>query len=326
MTLNIIQQFFLKLFSLFFAMSVSVSGTLAPPSTENPIKPKDAENVKLVFAAFGDTQISNYMFDRYKAYTAAMEDLHASERMDAVIVAGDVAENGLAEEYQLVYDGLKGLENCRYIMSAGNHDIRLRSYKQVVKRFTEFSNALNNNVDPVTALHFSERVNGYKFIVLGSDKATFEEAYISDEQLEWLDSELAAENGAPTFVICHQPLKLTHDLPNTWGNGTNLNAGSVGDQSDAIKEILTKYENVVFITGHLHTGFGEASYETIDKLHIVNVPALSIENKDGSKVNGAGLGYIVEVYDNEIIFRARNLATGEWLTECDEVISLTSAN
>ena len=321
MTLNIIQQFFLKLFSVFFAMSVSVSGTVAPPSTENPIKPKDADNVKLVFAAFGDTQISNYMFDRYKVFGAAMEDLHASERMDAVIVAGDIAENGLAEEYQLVYDGLKGLENCRYIMSAGNHDIRLRSYKQVVSRFTEFSNALNNNVDPVDSLHFSERVNGYKFIVIGSDKATFEEAYISDAQLEWLDSEIAAENGKPTFVICHQPLKLTHDLPNTWGNGTNLNAGSVGDQSDEIEEILTKYDNVIFITGHLHTGFGDASYETIEKLHIVNVPALSIDNKDG-KQNGSGLGYIVEVYDDEIIFRARNLETGEWLTAYDEVIKL----
>lgn len=320
MVLNIVQQFFLKLFSIFFAMSVSVSGAIAPPATDEPIKPLD-DDAKLVFAAFGDTQISNYMFDRYKSFSASMEDLHASERMDAVIVAGDVAENGLAEEYQLVYDGLKGLENCRYIMSAGNHDIRLRSYKQVVSRFTELSNALNNNVDPVSELHFSERVNGYKFIVLGSDKATFEEAFISDEQLEWLDSEIEAENGQLTFVICHQPLKLTHDLPNTWGNGTNLNAGSVGDQSDALKEILTSHKNVVFITGHLHTGFGDASYEQIGDLHMVNVPALSIDNKDG-KYNGSGLGYVVEVYDSKVVFRARNFETGKWVPDYDETITL----
>ena len=301
-------------------MSVSVSGAIAPPATDEPIKPLD-DDAKLVFAAFGDTQISNYMFDRYKSFSASMEDLHASERMDAVIVAGDVAENGLAEEYQLVYDGLKGLENCRYIMSAGNHDIRLRSYRQVVSRFTELSNALNNNVDPVTELHFSERVNGYKFIVLGSDKATFEEAFISDEQLEWLDSEIEAENGQLTFVICHQPLKLTHDLPNTWGNGTNLNAGSVGDQSDALKEILTSHKNVVFITGHLHTGFGDASYEQIGDLHMVNVPALSIDNKDG-KYNGSGLGYVVEVYDSKVVFRARNFETGKWVPDYDETIIL----
>ncbi len=323
MTLNIIQQFFLKLFSVFFAMSVSASGAIAPPSTEAPIKPKDAENVNLVFAALADPQISNYMFDRYAVFGAAMEDLHASERIDAVVLAGDVAENGLAEEYQLVYDGLKGIEGCRYISATGNHDIRLRAYSQSKKRFNEFANALNNNVDPVSEFHFTERINGYKFIVMGSDKSAFEEANISDEQVAWLDSEVKAENGAPTFVILHQPLKLTHDLPNTWGNGTNPNAGSVGDQSDAIKEVLTKYENVVLITGHLHTGFGEASYETIGSLHMVNVPSLCIDNKDG-QYNGSGLGYIVEVYDNEIIFRARNLETGEWLTEYDEVITLTS--
>lgn len=321
MTLNIIQQFFLKLFSIFFAMSVSVSGTVAPPATENPIKPKDADNANLVFAALADPQISNYMFDRYKVFGAAMEDLHASERMDAVVLAGDVAENGLAEEYQLVYEGLSGIEDCRYISATGNHDIRLRAYSQSKERFNSFANALNNNVDPVSEFHFSERINGYKFIVMGSDKSAFEEAYISDEQLEWLDSEVKAENGAPTFVILHQPLKLTHDLPNTWGNGTNVNAGSVGDQSDAIKEILTQYENVVLITGHLHTGFGDASYETIGSLHMVNLPSLCIDNKDG-KQNGSGLGYIVEVYDDEIIFRARNLETGEWLTDYDETITI----
>lgn len=322
MVLNIVQQFFLKLFSIFFAMSVSVSGTIAPPATDEPINAKNPDEAKLVFAALADPQISNYMFDRYAVFGNAMADLHASEYdLDAVVLAGDVAENGLAEEYQLVYDGLKGIEGCRYISATGNHDIRLRAYSQSKKRFNEFANALNNNVNPVSEFHFTEVVNGYKFIVMGSDKTAFEEAYISDAQLDWLDNELKAENGKPTFVILHQPLKLTHDLPNTWGNGTNVNAGSVGDQSDAIKEILTKYTNVVLITGHLHTGFGEASYEQIGDLHMVNVPSLTINNKDG-QYNGSGLGYIVEVYDNEILFRARNLETGKWLPDYDETIIL----
>lgn len=322
MVLNIVQQFFLKLFSIFFAMSVSVSGAIAPPATDEPINAKNPDEAKLVFAALADPQISNYMFDRYAVFGNAMADLHASEYdLDAVVLAGDVAENGLAEEYQLVYDGLKGIEGCRYISATGNHDIRLRAYSQSKKRFNEFANALNNNENPVSEFHFTEVVNGYKFIVMGSDKTAFEEAYISDAQLEWLDNELKAENGKPTFVILHQPLKLTHDLPNTWGNGTNVNAGSVGDQSDAIKEILTSYKNVVLITGHLHTGFGEASYEQIGDLHMVNVPSLTIDNKDG-QYNGSGLGYIVEVYDNEILFRARNLETGKWLSDYNETIIL----
>ena len=163
---------------------------------------------------------------------------------------------------------------------------------------------------------YSEEVNGYKFIVMGSDKTEFEEAYISDEQLDWLDKELASANGKPVFVILHQPLKLTPNLPTTWGNGTNKNAGSVGEQNDEIKAILASHAksgNVFLITGHLHAGFSQYSYQQIEGFHSFNVPALSIENKDGEEGgNGSGLTYIVEVY-----FRARNCRTGEWLTKWD---------
>lgn len=212
------------------------------------------------------------MFDRYEVFEGAMMDLHASERMDAVLLAGDIAENGLAEEYQLVYDGLSGIEGCRYICASGNHDIRLRAFGQSMSRFYAFANALNNNVNPIDSPFYSEVVNGYKFIVVGSEKSVFEEAYISEAQLEWLENEIAGENGKPVFVITHQPLKLTHDLPNTWGSGTNVNAGTIGDSSDAIEEIISKYDNVVFITGHLHTAFGEATYETKGKAHLINLP------------------------------------------------------
>ncbi len=318
---NVIQKMFFKLFALIMSLIYSTSGALVPPSTENTIKPVDPDEVNLVFAALADPQISNYMFDRYEVFEGAMMDLHASERMDAVLMAGDIAENGLAEEYQLVYDGLSGIEGCRYINATGNHDIRLRLFKQSMSRFYAFSNALNNNVNPVETPYHSEEVNGYKFVVMGSEKTVFEEAYISDTQLEWLENEIAGAKGAPVFVICHQPLKLTHDLPNTWGSGNNVNAGTVGDSSDAIAEIISKYDNVIFITGHLHTGFGDATYETMGKAHLVNLPSLTIENKDG-KYNISGLGYIVEVYDEEIIFRARNLQTGEWLTDCDVTIEI----
>lgn len=318
---NFVQEIFFKLFALIMSLIYSISGPMVPPSTENPIKPLDAANANLVFAALADPQISNYMFGRYEVFEGAMMDLHASERMDAVLLAGDIAENGLAEEYQLVYDGLAGIEGCRYICSTGNHDIRLRAFGQSMDRFYAFANALNNNENPIDTPYYSEVVNGYKFIVIGSEKSVFEEAYISETQLEWLESEIAGENGKPVFIITHQPLKLTHNLPETWGSGNNVNAGTIGDSSDAIAAIISKYDNVMFITGHLHTGFGEATYETMGKAHLINLPSLTIENKDGD-YNIPGLGYIVEVYDEEIIFRARNLQTGEWLTDCDITIEI----
>lgn len=255
-----------------------------------------------------------------------MDLRNAETKFDAIVGIGDIAENGLLEEYQLVYDEINGLSDT-FVMGCGNHDIRLRAYSQSYMRFSDFTNALNRNNNMTENAYaegkfaYSEVVNGYKFIVIGSDKMVFEEAYLSPEQLAWIDAELESANGEPVFVINHQPLKLTHNLPTTWGNGTNKEAGSVGAQNDELKAILTKHAangNVFFLTGHLHAGFSQYSYQNIDGLHSVNIPALSIENKDGEgRGNGAGLTYIVEVYDDEVLFRARNCKTGEWYSEWD---------
>ena len=272
------------------------------------------------------------MFDRYQALQEACIDLRNADRLDAIVGVGDIAENGLAEEYQLVYDELKGIAT-RYIMAEGNHDIRLRAYSQSYNRFSAFTNALNGDTSMTDNAYaegkfaYSEVVNGYKFIVMGSDKMVFEEAYISPEQLAWIDAEIASvEDGMPVFVIVHQPLKLTHNLPTTWGNGTNKEAGSVGPQNDEIKAILAKNaanSTVILITGHLHAGFSQYSFQKIEGFYSINVPAFSIENKDGEEGgNGAGLTYIIEAYDDEILFRARNCRTGEWLTKWDSKITL----
>jgi hypothetical protein len=197
-------------------------------------------------------------------------------------------------------------------MASGNHDIRLRNYNNSLKAFAGLTNALNGD-DAMDCYHYSQRIEGYKVIVLGSDRTEMEQAYISDEQLEWLDDEVAGENGKPTFVILHQPLKDTHNEKNAFGSITNA-CGHVGEQSIAIKKILSKYKNVFLISGHLHSGFGPDSYNNLDGIHCINVPSMSIENKDGT-YNNAGTGYIMEVYKTKVIFRARDFAQGTWVAE-----------
>ncbi len=266
MALNAVQEIFFKLFAFIMSVIYSFNGGVVAPSTDDVIKAAKSD-AKLVFATVADPQVSNYMFGRYQSFQEACIDLRNAERLDAVVGIGDIAENGLAEEYKLAYDELAPIDT-RFIMATGNHDIRLRAYSQSTSRFYQFIDNLNDEdsiegrVYSEGKFAYSEVVNGYKFIVMGSDKTEFEEAYISPEQLEWLDNELAAEKGKPVFVVLHQPLKLTHNLPTTWGNGTNKEAGSVGDQSDDIKGILAKHakdSTVVLITGHLHAGFSQYS-------------------------------------------------------------------
>lgn len=270
----------------------------------------DREN-KTVMALIADPQISFYSSERYSVFKAAMEDLHSTDKIDALIGVGDITENATALDYNLIKSGLAGIDT-RYILASGNHDIRVRLYKQSLSAFAGLANSLNGD-EAMNSYHFSERIGDYKVIVLGSDKTKLEQAYISDEQLEWLDDEVAEENGKPTFVICHQPLKDTHNEMNAFGSITKA-GGNVGQQSQDIQDILSKYKNVFFITGHLHSGFGPDSYNYVDGIHCVNVPSLAIVNKDGT-YNDAGTGYIMEVTENEVRFRARDFAKGTWVAD-----------
>ena len=278
------------------------------------------------FVAWADPQVSNYILKRDPFFTAACQDVeNSAETFDALLIAGDIVENGLPCEWTHVQENLPCRNIKKYVMVSGNHDIRLRLYKQSVKRFTKFSNALNANVGSglsIDALHYSTTVKGYTFIVLGSDRMEFEECYLSDAQLQWLDDSLkkACGKGKPVFVTVHQPFKLSHGLPDTWGSPIDA-AGSIGPQSDALKAVLSKYKNVILMTGHLHTGIGQYTYEKIDGIHSVNLPSLTIDNKDG-RVNDNGIGFWVEVFRTKVVFHARNFAAGKDIPQENITIKL----
>lgn len=315
-------DFFYKILVWLMSVYAVFGGTLSAPSAEQPIEALDSDSVCLTGVFWGDTQVSDYMFSRQLYVRNSCLDVAAAKSdIDVLIHAGDVAENGKGSEYKLVADDFALINNVdNYLITVGNHDVRLRIYKQTVSNFTDFVNTVDT-AHHIDSLTFSREINGYKFIVLGTDRTEFEESYFDTETLAFLDSELASATaeGKPAFVICHQPLKLTHGLPDTWGSPFDY-AGSVGDQSDALKEIIGRYKNVFFLTGHLHTGFGEYTYDEADGAHLVNVPSLGIENADG--VEKAGLGFVFEIYQDKVIFRARDFASGTWLPEYNATYSI----
>ena len=157
------QKISMKIFALLLSLFYAANGAAAAPSTAAPIK---SEQANMSFVAIADSQVSTYLFSRYKTFVSAAQDIvNNAGSFDALCFVGDIAENGLAEEFQLVYDGIKDAD-CRFITVTGNHDIRLRSYKQSSKRFADFTNALNGD-EAMEKMHYTQVVNGYKFIVLG---------------------------------------------------------------------------------------------------------------------------------------------------------------
>ncbi len=313
---------FYRILALFFAV-IGALGIYAAPSTEDPIKVLDESTVKLSFAAWADPHLGSYNFNREPAFKNAVTDLaNATTSPEALIVAGDITENGLAAEYALFYDNLSICNNVKnYFIAVGNHDIRIRSYKQSAGRFKSLYNEFTGkNID---SLHYSSVVNGYYFIVLGSDEECFEAAVINDEQLLWLDETLAegTASGLPVFVTVHQALKNTHGLPNTWGNIGPRELGDLGEQSDEVLAILQKYEGVFLITGHTHSGIGPYTYEEIGNIHSINLPPLTKKGANGD-FNEKGGGFMVEVYENKVAFRARDFFEGRYLPAYDIEIEL----
>ncbi len=325
-----------EIMSLIMSFLMSI-GAITVPGTDQIIKQIN-DDAKLKMVITGDPQVCNYNPTRETNLIASSDDIMNSEiTLDAYIMIGDIAENGFQEEFDRVAADIGTLPVNNFIAVSGNHDIRLRDYEQSVDRFFAFMNGLNEGKPDAQMqsgkLSYVYDVNGYKFIVLGSDKSSFEESFISDAQLQWLNLALKeyTANGDPVFVLCHQPLAGSHGLPNTWGSansnpteglptyaptGDEDSTGSVGNQSKDIYDIISSYKNVFFITGHLHTGFGYYTYQTISEennVQGINLPSVSIDNKDGV-YNNPGTGLYVEVTDTQVIFYARDFAQGKYLT------------
>lgn len=309
---------FSKIVAVVLSVMISSGSMAAAPSTDDLIKAADDENVKLMVEVLGDSQV-NAFSKSYHYLDLAMQDYqNAASDLDGLIIVGDVTENCLEAEWKMVSDILTETKfDDTLLLATGNHDIRLRSMDEIKERFYGVQNAFTT-VNPDGELYYSYELNGYTFIVMGSDTSEMEEANITETQLKWLDTKMseATADDKPVFVVLHQVLKNTHGLPYTWGNGSNKTAGSVGDQSDDIYNILNKYENVILLTGHLHTGFGQYTYEKLgdhDNITSINLPGIGKNSQDG--IEGYGQGATLEVYENQIIVRARDVANGKYYGE-----------
>ncbi|MBQ7548020.1 MAG: metallophosphoesterase [Clostridia bacterium] len=289
------------------------SGKVPMPDASTPIEPDPS--ARLTFAVWGDPQIYTLSPVRSAKFYAACRDLaNMCTPLDALIFAGDIAENGDAAEYRMVSQILRDVcPNAfrHFLCVPGNHDVRLKNYVRQVDVFNRFIASVPGGIPSGDAHHcHTVRMRGYTFLLMGSDASTFEGAYIGTRQLRWIDEELYKANGKPVFIINHQTLHRTNGLPKTWlGRGSWR--GSVGWQSDALREVFERYRNVIFITGHLHYGTSRYTYEDHGAFKALSVPTISVVNHGICTADTQG--YVLSVYDDRILAKARIFGEGRYL-------------
>ncbi len=276
-------------------------------SKDEPISFENKNAVKLSFAVIADTHLPDRESAEKNLENAFLDILSAEDKADALLLVGDIADYGLKKEYERFFRVfLKYKNELKLLVTMGNHDARFF--------FRTASRTVNSNIERLLDIkldskpYYSYEIKGYRFIVICTEKAVLEKAYISAAQIEFLDKELkaASDTGKPCFVMCHQPFAFTHGLPEVW------KTGDMGEQNDEVRAVMEKYKNVFFINGHLHSGVCSYVEEVLNSernVISVNIPCYRKENNFG--ITDAGVGYLCEVYEDKIVFRARNFLIGK---------------
>lgn len=307
---------------------------------DKAVKIKRADDgCMMSFAAISDVHLQDLGLFEWLLDCGLLDISKAEDRFDAVVFNGDNTNLGKEEEYARFGRAVDQFDIAdQTILTIGNHDTWCGDWDAERDPETSIDDFVKANKDisgrDIEHPYYSTTIKGYPFIILGSE-GNSTDAYLSPEQLSWFSTEMekASESGKPIFVLLHQPLNGTHGLPYNWEHeeDADLDDGGVGDQSDAVLETIKQYDNVFYISGHIHAGFsvneeknGYLSIEEHDGYTLINIPSYSIGDffQHGGEWQ-IGTGYVFEAYENEIMIRARNFITGTWLTKYDRTIPVS---
>lgn len=294
-----------------------VSATPAAVSAE----PSPPAYQSLSFSVMGDIHTSVYTDADELAQ--ALKDLNGiNPGMDALILNGDTVDEGLEEYYKLIKNRLE--ENKMYtpktiIKNIGNHEFYDYSKGEntpedvqlYVSRYLSFSGD--------EKVYHDKWINGYHFISIGSEQSNTPElggvqAFVSEEQLKWLDEKLAEEYkpGKPIFVFLHQPpdRNTAASRPGGWRGVF---------QSKELNEILSKYREIVLFTSHSHVFLTKDSMvnfkEPFTAIHTgaVHNPRIP-ERRENQYVTGSH-GIYVEIKDGRLTVKGRDFKNKVWIED-----------
>ena len=118
-------------------------------------------------------------------------------RPDAMVISGDLTDNGLPEEYQLLADILRRNINIPVYVIPGNHD-----HRATMK--AELAHLPGVTADPVFG-HYTVEEHEIRLVMLDTIIPGEGGGELCPARLAWLDSTLAAQPDRPTIVVMHHP-------------------------------------------------------------------------------------------------------------------------
>lgn len=311
---------FRRVFSIFISMFLFITIGTTPGEKYEPI---DKDNLKLSAVLLSDIHMEGNNTDRWNMIGTLLRNVYQTNtKPDVVAFAGDNTMNGQDVEWFDFYGFVnRFITKSKIVVAFGNHDFGNTddqdTYNKLSKRSISAYNGYANG--HTNKVYYSTEVNGYKFIVLGSEQnAKDTVSMISDTQIEWLKGQLkeAEAKGLPAFVINHNMLDGKNGPSSSYYKNIVNNTKGI---DEALKSVNTK---VLYVSGHAHMPlYGDSKY-TEENVTYINIPCAtangSIWNKPSA--NDYGVGCVVEVYENTMHLRFRCFGNSTWVEGYDDIV------
>jgi Icc protein len=154
--------------------------------------------------------------------------------LDAVLVSGDLADDGSPESYGRARELLERLGAPVYVLP-GNHDDR--------GRLREAFALPGAGEEPI---NYTAEIGELRLVLLDSIVPGRDAGEYSEERLRWLDETLSERPEAPTLLALHHP-PLPTGVPE-W-DAINLTA----TDREALAEVVARHPQLrIIVGGHLH--------------------------------------------------------------------------
>ncbi len=281
-----------------------------------------------------------------------------------IFVVGDMTDSGHITEYnhlKNIYQQV--LNDCPALadiyLAIGNHEFKnsnTDAYGNPDERISAFLNAAKNFANgEQSKVYYDTWINGCHFIMLGSEwceqgtPGKGKDAFISDEQLNWLQNTLAEDYVAnrPIFLFLHNSLYNTvaGGLAGQGWNGviaggnerqnvsSGGNANAMLNAEKKLREILADYPEILMFNGHSHWQLNSEG-----TMHVVNEALPYIFNtasvgylwndyqiKTGEYLKGSQ-GYFVKVYADRVEVLGRDFTNGKWVASASFVTNTGDFN
>ncbi|WP_281889577.1 metallophosphoesterase [Paenibacillus sp. YYML68] len=289
---------------------------------------QEAEAVPLfAFMVLSDLHISKHDPGTIRHLKQALTDIEQMDtRVGAIALTGDLTEYGTDEEYGELRKLLAAYKLPPVYANMGNHDY----YHVWLDRSGQFNPKTmpHGKTDWQSRERFQQFfglkkpyhdawVNGHHLIALSQETYVQERpevgegAWYSEEQLRWLEQQLAPhKDGSPVFILTHQP------LPPAGQDGKSHQL----IPAQRLRAILKPYKNVFVFCGHRHQDFaGKGEHYVKEGFHYFHNSSVGrvLNEKYEHVAKEKAQGMYVEVFADRVRLRGREFASRKWVKEAD---------